>query len=49
MLAIRSCLLIDCQHLNTYNLLGILYVVHRPIAATGICMIMSYNKPGHLL
>jgi len=32
-----------------YNLLRILYVIHRPSAVTGICMIISYNKPGHLL
>ena len=31
-----------------YNLLRILYVIHSYVV-TSICMIISYNKPGHLL
>jgi hypothetical protein len=32
------------------NLLRILYVIHSKImTVTSICMIISYNKPGHLL
>ena len=42
--------MLGCQHFNTiYNLLRILYVVRTLGMATGICMIISYNKPGHLL
>ena len=42
--------MLGCQYFNTiYNLLRILYVVRALGMATGICMIISYNKPGHLL